>query len=150
MVLFSTAELQKKLKATSNSNYTFTCKNPYKPKMPFQFFLFFSKFFYFLLKKKINFVLLKRKSKSIPELLYRFFKDQVLFFFFKESKIVGNFISKLNSFSLNGFSLLLHFFFLNCSKKNMASVLRLNQFIKRTASESNAKGFFSLQKGKLA
>ena len=118
--------------------------------MPFQFFLFFSKFFYFLFKKKVSFILLKQKSKPIPELLYRFFKDQPLSFFMNETKIVGNFLNKLNSFSLEGLSLLLHFFFLNCSKKNLLAVFRLNQFIKRTSSENISKGFYSVQKGKIA
>jgi hypothetical protein len=118
--------------------------------MPFQFFLFFSKFFYFLLKKKISFLLLKRKSKVVPELLYRFFRGDSLNFFFKEAKITGNFLNKLTNLSLEGLSLLLHFFFLNCSKKNISAALKLNQFIRRTSFENLSKGFFFVQKGKLA
>lgn len=125
-------------------------KKPYKNKSPFQFFLFSSKFFYLLLGKKVSFIVSKKKGAIETSFLLSLFKGDVFFFFFKHTILVGNFLNNLNFFSLKGLTSLIHFFFLNHSKKSVSSIFRLNQFIRRIFFDKFAKGFTFQQKGKLA
>ena len=118
--------------------------------MPFQFFLFYASFFYFVLKKKVSLLIKKIKHYKVKHLHLEVIGGEELATLPNFLELMGSVSANLGQLSLGTLSLLVNFFFIHFSKKQILTILRINQSIQRAAVTLGAKGFSFSHKGKLA
>ena len=118
--------------------------------MPFQFFLFYASFFYLVLKKKVSLLIKKIKHYKVNQLHLDITGGEELATLPNFLELMGSVSAGLGQLSLGTLSLFINFFFIHFSKKQILTVLRINQGIQRAVVALGAKGFSFSHKGKLA
>ena len=144
--LFVGVNIKLQLRPTKTVN----AKAPYKPAMPFQFFLFYASFFYLVLKKKVSLLIKKIKHYKVNQLHLDITGGEELATLPNFLELMGSVSAGLGRLSLGTLSLFINFFFIHFSKKQILTVLRINQGIQRAVVALGAKGFSFSHKGKLA
>ena len=118
--------------------------------MPFQFFLFYASFFYFILKKKLSLLVKKIKHYKVNHLHLEVTGGDELATLPNFLELMGSVSAGLSQLSLTTLNLLVNFFFIHFSKKQILTILRINQSVQRAATILGAQGFCFSHKGKLA
>lgn len=139
-VVFSTLQKQSMLNLTK----------PYKPKSPFQFFLFLSLFLSKVFKKQTFFFASKLKPNPITKIDPFLLSETML----PQSKLLLKVwcfvLINFNRKSAKAMRYFFHYFFLENSKKRLPEMSKFFSSVKELMLLKRIKGFFWGQKGKLA
>jgi len=100
--------------------------------MPFQFFLFYASFLYLVLKKKVSLLIKKIKHYKANQLHLEIIGGEELATLPNFLELMGSVSAGLGQLSLGTLSLFINFFFIHFSKKQILTVLRINQSIQRS------------------